>query len=61
MDNAPIYTSKALQAKIPYWRENKLEIFWLPTYSPQLNLIEILWLFMMKLTPTQVGTIYSNM
>ncbi len=23
----------------------KLEIFWLPTYSPKLNLIEILWKF----------------
>lgn len=45
IDNAPIHTSKAFQAKIAQWRENKLEIFWLPTYSPQLNLIEILWRF----------------
>ena len=46
IDNAPIHRSKAFQAKIAQWREQKLEIFWLPTYSPQLNLIEILWRFM---------------
>ena len=37
---------RAFQNKIPEWREKKLEIFWLPTYSPQLNLIENLWRFM---------------
>ena len=46
MDNAPIHTSKALREKIAQWRQKKLEIFWLPTYSPHLNLIEILWRFM---------------
>ena len=46
IDNAPIHTSKAFQKKIAQWRQQKLEIFWLPTYSPQLNLIEILWRFM---------------
>lgn len=46
MDNASIHTSKAFQEKIKEWRQKKLEIFWLPTYSPQLNLIEILWRFM---------------
>jgi transposase len=46
LDNAPIHTSKAFQKKIAEWRQKKLEIFWLPTYSPQLNLIETLWRFM---------------
>ncbi len=46
IDNAPIHTSKALMKKIREWRQKKLEIFWLPTYSPQLNLIETLWRFM---------------
>ena len=46
IDNAPIHTSKAFKKKIAQWRQQKLEIFWLPTYSPQLNLIEILWRFM---------------
>ena len=45
LDNAPIDRSKAFQKKISEWRKKKMEIFWLPTYSPQLNLIEILWRF----------------
>ncbi len=46
IDNAPIHRSKAFQKKITEWRQKKLEIFWFPTYSPQLNLSEILWRFM---------------
>lgn len=46
LDNAPIHRSKAFRKKIKEWSEKKLKIFWLPTYSPQLNLIEILWRFM---------------
>lgn len=46
IDNAPIHRSKAFQKKIAEWQQKKLEIFWLPTYSPQLNLIETLWRFM---------------
>ncbi len=46
LDNAPIHRSLAFRKKIAQWRKQKMEIFWLPTYSPQLNLIEILWRFM---------------
>ena len=46
LDNAPIHRSKAFQKKITQWSKKKLKIFWLPTYSPQLNLIENLWRFM---------------
>lgn len=46
LDNAPIHRSKAFQKKIVEWQKKKLKIFWLPTYSPQLNLIEILWRFL---------------
>ena len=46
LDNAPIHRSKAFQKKIAEWQQKKLEIFWLPIYSPQLNLIENLWRFM---------------
>ena len=46
IDNAPIHRSKAFQKKIAEWQQKKLEILWLPTYSPQLNLIETLWRFM---------------
>jgi len=46
MDKASFHTSKKIQEKIGEWQEKKLEIFWLPPYSPKMNLIEILWRFM---------------
>ncbi len=46
LDNAPIHRSKAFPRKITEWSRKKLKIFWLPTYCPQLNLIENLWRFM---------------
>lgn len=45
LDQASIHTSDAMIGKLEEWRKKKLEIFWLPTYSPQLNLIELLWKF----------------
>ena len=46
MDNSTFHTSNAIEAKIPEWQSKNLEIFYLPKYSPGLNLIEILWRFM---------------
>lgn len=46
MDKASFHTSKKIPEKISEWQEKKLEIFWLPSYSPEMNLIEILWRFM---------------
>ena len=43
MDNAPIHKSHLFQAKVEQWKQNDLFIFFLPTYSPHLNPIEILW------------------
>lgn len=45
VDNASIHTSNAFLAKQEEWKEKGLTIFFLPTYSPQLNIIEILWRF----------------
>ena len=45
IDRASFHTSRAFEAKIPEWKEKQLEIFYLPAYSPELNLIEILWRF----------------
>ena len=45
MDQAPIHTSYAVQDKLEEWEQRNIEIFELPRYSPQLNLIEILWRF----------------
>ncbi len=45
LDQASIHTSNAFLEKLEEWKQKNLEIFWLPTYSPKLNLIEILWKF----------------
>jgi len=46
LDNASIHTSKLFKNKLLTWKNRNLEIFFLPTYSPHLNLIEHLWRFM---------------
>lgn len=43
LDNATIHHSKVFQDKIPQWEAQGLFIFYLPRYSPHLNLIETLW------------------
>ena len=43
LDNSPIHKSKKFIAKMGEWKENDVYIFFLPPYSPELNLIEILW------------------
>jgi len=45
MEQASIQTSDKIMEKIEEWKRKNLEIFWLPAYSPKLNLIEILWRF----------------
>lgn len=46
LDNAPTHTSHLFQDNIKEWEEKGLILYFLPTYSPQLNRIEILWRFM---------------
>ena len=43
IDNASIHTSDEFQDRIPDWQKQGLSIKYLPPYSPELNLIEILW------------------
>lgn len=43
LDNTSIHTSKKFKAKIKEWESKNLYLFYLPPYSPELNLIEILW------------------
>jgi transposase len=45
VDQSSIHTSDAIHDKLEEWQQRNIEIFKLPTYSPQLNLIEILWRF----------------
>lgn len=43
IDNAPMHRSAAFEAKIKQWEEDGMYLLFLPPYSPELNLIEILW------------------
>ncbi len=45
LDNSSIHTSNAFKDKQEEWEKKGLIIFFLPTYSPELNIIEILWRF----------------
>lgn len=43
LDNAPWHASAKVKNKEKEWNEKDLYLFFLPTYSPHLNLIELLW------------------
>ncbi len=45
VDQSSIHTSDAILDKLEEWQERNIIIFVLPSYSPELNLIEILWRF----------------
>ncbi len=43
IDNASIHTSDEFNSHIEGWKEKGLKVYRLPTYSPELNIIEIVW------------------
>jgi len=43
LDNARIHTSKKVQRQRKFWQQRGLYIFYLPPYSPHLNIAETLW------------------
>ena len=43
LDNARIHTAKKIKERLPYWQQRGLYLFYLPPYSPHLNIIERLW------------------
>lgn len=43
LDNASVHQSKIMQQQIPVWQNRGLFLFFLPPYSPQLNIAETLW------------------
>jgi transposase len=43
IDNASIHTAKVVKAKLAEWEDRNLHLYFLPTYSPELNFIEIVW------------------
>ncbi|HXG85809.1 MAG TPA: transposase [Pyrinomonadaceae bacterium] len=43
LDNARIDTGKKMRERIQAWRRRGLFVFYLPTYSPHLNIAETVW------------------
>jgi len=43
LDNARLHKAKDIQERIPYWQNRGLFLFYLPPYSPHLNIAETLW------------------
>jgi transposase len=46
LDNAPIHRSDLFKKKQLEWQATGVALFFLPSYSPQLNLIAHLWRLM---------------
>ncbi len=43
LDNASVHKSKLIQQSLASWNQRGLFIFYLPTYSPKLNIAETVW------------------
>lgn len=43
LDNARVHKSKQVQERRAFWEERGLFLFYLPPYSPHLNIAEVLW------------------
>lgn len=43
LDNARIHTSQIIKERIKIWQSRGLYLFYLPRYSPHLNIVETLW------------------
>ena len=43
LDNAKIHHGQWVKSRLSVWQERGLFIFYLPTYSPHLNIAEVLW------------------
>lgn len=43
LDNARIHTAQKVKERVEYWQKRGLYIFYLPPYSPHLNIVERVW------------------
>ena len=43
LDNAPAHVAKLVKEHRKFWQERGLFVFYLPSYSPHLNIAEVLW------------------
>ncbi len=46
LDQAPVHTAKKIKERLAIWQNRGLYVFYLPTYSPHLNIAEIVWRFL---------------
>ena len=46
LDNASVHQSKLVQKTLQIWQNRGLFVFFLPTYSPHLNIAETMWRFL---------------
>jgi len=62
LDNASIHRSKIFTEKTRDWESRGLVIYFIPPYSPELNLIEILWRFIKyKWLPLKAYVSFSSL
>jgi transposase len=58
LDNASVHKAKIIQDHLHFWEQRGLYIFFLPPYSPELNIAETLW---RKIKKEQIDPIdYTN-
>jgi transposase len=58
LDNASMHKAKIIQNQLAFWEARGLYIFYLPPYSPELNIAETLW---RKIKKEQIDPIdYAN-
>jgi len=43
LDNASVHRAKIIRERIPFWQNRGLFLFFLPPYSPHLNIAETIW------------------
>jgi hypothetical protein len=43
VDNAPVHGARVIKERIAVWQQRGLYLFYLPRYSPHLNIVETLW------------------
>jgi transposase len=43
LDNAPVHRARVIKERIEVWQRRGLFLFYLPRYSPHLNIVETLW------------------
>lgn len=43
LDNARIHRSRIIKERVKIWQQRGLYLFYLPRYSPHLNIVETLW------------------